>query len=97
MLTFSMAHLRNYNIPKRIMQHLGPNQRTSHPIHLRADDKSVAICYINSMLQKLYAFAKLFNRMIDRAICIYYLKLSKLVYNIFISNEYISIIYIYIY
>ncbi|KAL0846619.1 hypothetical protein Bca101_019865 [Brassica carinata] len=33
----------------------------------KADEKAVAICYKSSMLQNLYAFAKLFNRLIGRA------------------------------
>ena len=31
----------------------------------RADNKSVSLWYKSSMLQKLYVFAKLFNRMIS--------------------------------
>ena len=34
----------------------------------RALALAVAVCYRNNMLQELYAFSKLFNKMIGRAI-----------------------------
>ena len=50
-----------------------------------ADDKAVALCCISCMLHNLYAFIKVFNKLIGRAEAYTILKLpQKLIYNIFI-------------
>ena len=42
----------------------------------KSDDKTVEICYKNSMMQKLYALIYIFNKLIDRTVNDSYIKLS---------------------
>lgn len=40
-----------------------------------ADEEAVIICFRNNMLNKLYALAKIFNKMIGRRVVLYNFKI----------------------